>query len=699
MRTVVIAVLLAACGSKGSKPAASKDGGVSVAAAKDAGAPDARPVEPDQATFLGDPYEDRAVPAGTLRVTLTRGSAKTPAPGVTLHLVSLDGRGIGKDVTFTTDAAGAFDATGLVHDGTVAYHVLGELDGDRLESAPITLRDQGVRLDLRARTPSGDGLTPFTGIPELDTPIPDGEAWVSVAATGDATEVFLLEIPTQRQLDPASVTQETLGPTARFTGLTPGGIYVAWVRHATGQYVSRPLLAMAGAGVSRTITAMERPMVRCATKLTRDRDALHGWTRCDLWLTGGIPRVMPTPLILPLPEGATKPDLRPGTAAQLDGGAVTWTGSVPPGLTSVDVEYTLAVTAGRADVAVVSAQALGQIGFQVEAGATIQVTDVTGGQYRAPNPAEGQDLHIVWADYTRAGDRLAFTITGATPPTPCELLGVARWTADGNPAPAPDVEAEASDGTRVKLSSLRGQPVVLNLFASWTPMSAEEVPSLTALSRVIGPLGAQLVVVASDPSWDDVKKLIDPASGMSVWLDRPKGTEYVLGDAAHAFGTTKLPETYLIDAEGLVRYWVVNARDWTSPDALACIQSLKTPWTGKVTQAPPPYVQPSVHLSGTIRLGNVAVPPGGMLFILARRVYDGVPVAAIKVDGPRFPQSFQMTDAELVGTAAFLGDVEVTARVDRDGDVRTEERGDVFGTAVGPTGSSNVQITIDQHVP
>lgn len=691
MRTVVIAALLVACGSKGSAP--KHDAGV-------AAAPDARPPEPDVAEYAGDPYVDRALVAGTLRVTLTRGAALTPAPGVTLHLVALDTAGVATDATFTTDASGAFEATGLRHDGLTAYHLLGELDGDRLESSPIILGKHGARVDLRARAP-GDATAPFPGLPELEGAVPDGEAWVSIVGAVDTTDLTLIDVATGASRTTAAIVPDTLGPTARYAGLTPGAIYVARLRHTTGLHVSRPLLAMAGPGVGRNLAAMEVPMARCRAQLLAGSLGLDGVTRCDVWQPGGIPRVLATPLELPLPEGATKIELRDEHGpVEIAGGRLRWRGAVAPGVIKVQVGYVLAVIGGRAEVTQVSPQAMAQVGFVVEASTRIEVTGVTGGKYQAPDFSGDSGSHMVWADYTKAGDRLTFTVTGVTPPTPCELLGASRWTADGNPAPAPDIVGESSNGgAQVRLSSLRGKPVVLNLFASWTPPSAQELPSLIALSRVIHPLGAELVVVASDPTWDDVKRLIDPTSGLTVWLDRPKGAQYVLGDAAHAFGTTKLPETYLIDAEGLVRYWIVNARDWTSPEALACIQTLKTPWTGPVSAAPPPYVQPLVHLSGTIRLGNVPVPPGGVLYILARRAYDQVPLAAIKVEGPTFPQSFRMTDAELLGTEAFVGDVEVTARIDRDGHAATEDPGDVFGTASAPTGSTNVNITIDQLVP
>lgn len=41
-----------------------------------------------------------------------------------------------------------------------------------------------------------------------------------------------------------------------------------------------------------------------------------------------------------------------------------------------------------------------------------------------------------------------------------------------------------------------------------------------------------------------------------------------------SFGTTKLPETYIIDKQGIVRFRFVNKRNWGTPMAQACIQSV-----------------------------------------------------------------------------------------------------------------------------
>lgn len=671
MRSVWALILLAACGSKGSsKPdVAVKDAATAVVAAPDAAPPPA----PDQPVAPGDPYTDPALAAGTLIVTTS--------PATQLHVVAIDVAGQVVDTLVTTDGAGVAELTGLVHDGTVAYHVLGEANGQLLETDPIVLGDLGARVEP-ARG----------GIQDVQDPVLPDQVLLSIAGTPG--EVHLVELATGAEVAAIDHTAAQLGPVYRYGGLHRGAIYVA----RADDRVSKPLLAVPGVGQGRSIMMMETPMVQCTANLLRAVAGLHGWMRCQVWQSGGAPRNLATPLRLPAPASATKVTVRdPRLPLTVDGTQAVWNGPVWPGVVDVDLDYELAVTGGRVEVATIAPQPMARIAFAVEASKTLAVTDVTGAQYLAPDFSEGDARHGIWADYIKAGTAVRFVVTGVTTPEPCELLGEAPWTASGDPAPAPDVVGRTRDGKEVTLSSLRGKPVVVNLFASWTPPSKDEAPKLVALQRVLAPIGVELVVMASDASFDVVDPLIPPASGVTVWLDPQDGPSlYSTGKGAHAFGTTALPETYLIDADGLVRHWIVNARDWTSPDALACLQTLNTKWTGAVTDPRPRYVAPPPELAGTLDVG-VDGPPG---VLLLRATSDAAQAfSVIRIEHPVFPQAFTMSEPErFTKDTPLSGTVEVTARIDQDGDPDTYEPGDRSGTARVQAGDLRVHVTIDQVV-
>jgi thiol-disulfide isomerase/thioredoxin len=143
------------------------------------------------------------------------------------------------------------------------------------------------------------------------------------------------------------------------------------------------------------------------------------------------------------------------------------------------------------------------------------------------------------------------------------------------PVQAPELVAQTEDGRQVPLSAYRGKVVLLNFWASWCPPCVDEMPSMDELQKTFGD---DLVVLAisADETWLDIRKFFAQGTSMTVLWDpsAAKGDQPGAGALARAWGTDKLPESFLIDRDGVVRYYVVNTRDWSSPDARRCIGKL-----------------------------------------------------------------------------------------------------------------------------
>ena len=152
------------------------------------------------------------------------------------------------------------------------------------------------------------------------------------------------------------------------------------------------------------------------------------------------------------------------------------------------------------------------------------------------------------------------------------------------PRPAPDFQAQDYTGKMVNLSAYRGKVVLLNFWASWCPPCVQEMPAMDKLQRRFSSgAGGDLVVLAvsSDDSWQDIRDFFDTGTAMTVLWDpaaapQANGAQAgsKVGALSMAYGTDKLPESYLIDRDGNIRYYVVNTRDWDSPDAQRCIRRL-----------------------------------------------------------------------------------------------------------------------------
>lgn len=116
-----------------------------------------------------------------------------------------------------------------------------------------------------------------------------------------------------------------------------------------------------------------------------------------------------------------------------------------------------------------------------------------------------------------------------------------------------------------KLSNFRGQPLLINVWASWCGPCRQEMASIERLHRRYG--GQQFTVIGiSTDDYIDRATLFLTQSGVSFgnFIDRALLLENMLG-ADH------LPLTLLVDAKGRVLARFYGAREWDSPETVALI--------------------------------------------------------------------------------------------------------------------------------
>ena len=118
----------------------------------------------------------------------------------------------------------------------------------------------------------------------------------------------------------------------------------------------------------------------------------------------------------------------------------------------------------------------------------------------------------------------------------------------------------------MSLRNLRGRPVLVSFFATWCPPCVEEAPSLENLARRLGDK-ATVLIVSVDEDLGALKKFYAKGSAATVVRDESR-------NVPTSFGTSKYPESFLIDKGGRVRYAFINRRDWGVPEAAACIEGL-----------------------------------------------------------------------------------------------------------------------------
>lgn len=132
----------------------------------------------------------------------------------------------------------------------------------------------------------------------------------------------------------------------------------------------------------------------------------------------------------------------------------------------------------------------------------------------------------------------------AAAPVPLIPLG-------GGPAvgqPAPDFTLVGLDGKTIRLSDFRGQPVVVNFFATWCGPCKEELPRFQATYQKDRAKGLQVLLVDLKESRADVQAFAKELGlSMPIAVDE-KGVVASLG-----YALTNIPATYFIDGNGVIR--------------------------------------------------------------------------------------------------------------------------------------------------
>lgn len=161
----------------------------------------------------------------------------------------------------------------------------------------------------------------------------------------------------------------------------------------------------------------------------------------------------------------------------------------------------------------------------------------------------------------------------------CSLLLVAGCSKEGSqPArgakplekhKAPEISVVALDTTPLTLESLKGKVVLLNFWATWCPPCREEIPSMMKLNQAMVGKPFQMVCVSVDEGGKQAVQEFFKTTGFSlpVYLDPT-------GQTAAAYGLTGVPETFIIDKQGVIAKKVIGGLDWASPEVIAFLEGL-----------------------------------------------------------------------------------------------------------------------------
>lgn len=130
--------------------------------------------------------------------------------------------------------------------------------------------------------------------------------------------------------------------------------------------------------------------------------------------------------------------------------------------------------------------------------------------------------------------------------------------------PAPALRGRTLDGGSFDLSELRGTVVVVNVWASWCSPCRQELPVLASAAREWAGK-VRFVGLAVRDDEDDARALLREVGATAVTtVPDPDGT------LAVDWGVRGVPETFVLDRSGRIRFHVVGvvSGEWLEQNAL-----------------------------------------------------------------------------------------------------------------------------------
>jgi len=139
-----------------------------------------------------------------------------------------------------------------------------------------------------------------------------------------------------------------------------------------------------------------------------------------------------------------------------------------------------------------------------------------------------------------------------------------------DPMPTPGATFLAEDGTEMRLADFAGQVTLVNFWATWCAPCRVEMPHLSQLQDRLGGEDFSVVTIATGRN---------PLPAIEAFLDEigvdnlPMHTDPRQG-LSRQMGVLGLPVSVILDRDAQEIGRLTGGADWTSPEAIALIETL-----------------------------------------------------------------------------------------------------------------------------
>ena len=158
------------------------------------------------------------------------------------------------------------------------------------------------------------------------------------------------------------------------------------------------------------------------------------------------------------------------------------------------------------------------------------------------------------------------------------LLGAAALTRLGGAVEGVSVGKRAPNFRVIDLASgdtvslherYRGNVTLVNIWATWCAPCRVEMPSMEQAYQALAPEGFRIAAVSIDEGSPDDVREFGRELGLSFDLLQDRATRIT-----QLYQTTGVPESFLLDRNGIIVKRIIGPHDWNSPVNRALIERL-----------------------------------------------------------------------------------------------------------------------------
>ena len=131
--------------------------------------------------------------------------------------------------------------------------------------------------------------------------------------------------------------------------------------------------------------------------------------------------------------------------------------------------------------------------------------------------------------------------------------------------PAPNFTLVDTKGKTWNLADLKDKVVFVNFWATWCPPCRDEMPSMESLYRRLASEKFHMLSILYNDDPGQAAQYVHTNGFTFPTLLDP------IAETARAYGITGVPETYIVDKDGILREKLIGPVQWNSAGAISMI--------------------------------------------------------------------------------------------------------------------------------